>query len=336
MPQYFFYMFFFLFLIACDKEEIKPSVPQGNWEKGRAPSIEARNEPVIFTVNEEICLGLGHYNALWPQHFNQFVNFDLKSGWNPNKHLPPFPGKGRGEAVAFTIGHKAYVGLGYTFYSTDDPSAGYFTDFWVYDSQEKTWTRLPYDFPGVPRQQVVAFSLNGKGYVGSGLSAERKILGDFYEFDPPTGWKRIADIDERRYGATAFVANGTAYVCLGKTENGYIRHVTKFIPETKTWKGIFTTVATEEGPICINAASFVIRQNGTDYPYIAGGAKTDTPTEYKPLSDCWGLDPKIETWVKVASFPHPVSKGIGFTKEGIGFILSLEEDSMQTWEFVTH
>lgn len=99
-------MFFFLFLIACDKEEIKPSVPQGNWEKGRAPSIEARNEPVIFTVNEEICLGLGHYNALWPQHFNQFVNFDLKSGWNPNKHLPPFPGKGRGEAVAFTIGIK--------------------------------------------------------------------------------------------------------------------------------------------------------------------------------------------------------------------------------------
>lgn len=56
---------------------------------------------------------------------------------------------------------------------------------------------------------------------------------DFYEFDSETGWKQISDIARARVRATAFVANGYGYVCLGVGADD----IQKFDPKSNTWKG---------------------------------------------------------------------------------------------------
>ena len=67
----------------------------------------------------------------------------------------PFKGRPRSGAIAFTIGSKAFVGLGY---DGDE----YINDFYVYDIAMGYWETKT-SFPGVARERAVAFSINGKG-----------------------------------------------------------------------------------------------------------------------------------------------------------------------------
>ncbi len=88
-----------------------------------------------------------------------------------------FPSLGREYAISFTIGDKAYVGLGF---SNDGDN----NDLWEYDQELDQWSQKA-DFPGLPREAAVAFSIAGKGYVGLGtnlfFSASYK---DVWEYDP--------------------------------------------------------------------------------------------------------------------------------------------------------
>jgi N-acetylneuraminic acid mutarotase len=62
----------------------------------------------------------------------------------------PFKGSRRSGAVVFTIGNKAYIGLGF---NGDD----YFTDFYEYDLDLGFW-KTKASFTGVPRERAVAFA----------------------------------------------------------------------------------------------------------------------------------------------------------------------------------
>src|SRR5688500_12343651 len=70
----------------------------------------------------------------------------------------PFKGRPRSGAAVFTIGTKAFVGLGF---DGDD----YLSDFYVLDINSGFW-EAKQNFPGVSRERAIAFSINGKGYVG--------------------------------------------------------------------------------------------------------------------------------------------------------------------------
>src|SRR5205823_2846144 len=94
-------------------------------------------------------------------------------------------------------------------------------------------------FPGSARSGAVAFTLNGKGYVGNGyniVNGSNHPLRDFWEFDPAGGtagtWKRIADfgspnvlaqdtVGTRRYGCGAFTVQNRAFVGWGVDVNNF-------------------------------------------------------------------------------------------------------------------
>ena len=66
---------------------------------------------------------------------------------------------------------KAYVGTGYR-PDQNTKTEQYFNDFYCYDPSTNTWSDAPTYLPdgAVARRDAVAFSLKGKGYVGTGIA----------------------------------------------------------------------------------------------------------------------------------------------------------------------
>jgi hypothetical protein len=113
-----------------------------------------------------------------------FVVFSNNEVWqfNPDSNTwsrkSDFPGIKRQLALSFTIGNDAYFGTGR---SVD----GALSDIWKYDFVTDSWTMVM-ELPG-SRYSALAFSLNGKAYIGFGLKYldnHPTDLYDFYEFDP--------------------------------------------------------------------------------------------------------------------------------------------------------
>ena len=132
----------------------------------------------------------------------QIINYGQYS-WNP---CQSFPGGGRLDAVAFSLNGKGYIGTGMK--DEEFETDKYFSDFWEYDPQSDTWTRIN-DLPGNPRAGATAMKINGNVYVGLGssdINNEKSYLNDWYRFNPSDGsWTRLNDFpDNGRYGAFTF------------------------------------------------------------------------------------------------------------------------------------
>lgn len=258
---------------------------------------------VMFSINDVPYIGLGDI-PLVGKNRCFFYYSDEKRSW---ESIGEYPGGAREGAVAFVIGNKAYVGLGITITidKENGPSSVRHDDFFVYDSETGTWDTRPVKFPGGPRAGTVAFSIEGKGYVGAGEGEKLlEYFADFYEFDPETGWKQISGIARARVRATAFVANGYGYVCFGVEADD----IQKFDPKSNTWKG--QPICYEKGEnaeIPSNIVSFVLNKDGRDFVYVNGG---------------WGYDPQKNIWKKV---DYPIFGEYGFTMGGRGYSMGMGE-----------
>jgi len=194
--------------------------------------------------------------------------------------LSDFEGVPRSDAVAFSIGNKAYVGTGYD-------GSDRLNDFWEYDSQLNNWTRKA-DFPGAPRNGAVGFGTDTKGYIGTGYSGVNR-LKDFWEYDPTTNtWRQIADFGgTARYGAVAFAINNKGYVGTGDDGN-FLKDFWEYDPATDQW----TQKLSLGGAKRRDAVAFVIEGNG----YVCTGINNGV---YE--ADCWEYDPVAAQWNKKRS-----------------------------------
>ena len=130
----------------------------------------------------------------------------------------------RSDAVVFVINDKAYYGLG-----EDANDGSELNDFYEFDpskisSPEGPWTRLAdlniavdgncSNILNRGRKEAVAFALNGKGYVLTGLEGtSSSFLNDVWEFDPDT--KEWTCLEKKflggiRGGASSFVIGNKA------------------------------------------------------------------------------------------------------------------------------
>lgn len=128
---------------------------------------------------------------------------------------PQSPGQ-IASGVSFVIGDYAYLGTGEkTEFGTN--TARPTNQFWRFDPSvenlDSAWTRIE-DFPGKSRYQAVAFTVNGKAYVGLGED-QTNCFNDFYEYTPGEGWVRKADFPNYRIRAAAFSVGNYGYVGTG-------------------------------------------------------------------------------------------------------------------------
>lgn len=147
-----------------------------------------------------------------------------------------FDGDSRSGAASFTIGDKGYLVGGY---DGDD----YLSDTWEYNSEDDYWiekaTEDGSEFPGDARTGAVGFTIDGKGYVGTGYNGSDELL-DFYEYDPETdSWSQKADfIGSARYSAIGFSINGKGYIGTGY-DGSEQKDFYEYDPTTDTWEQIY-------------------------------------------------------------------------------------------------
>lgn len=145
------------------------------------------------------------------------------------KQKAPFPGGGRVGAVAFSINGKGYMATGrYTKRVNGLSSTVIVKDFWEYDPASDKWTQKA-ELPAGERYEAVGFSLNGKGYLGTGFLGPNEIYKDFWEYNPSTDkWTQKADIGiHTRYSAFGFGLGDKGYVGGGTSSNAEYEQETK-------------------------------------------------------------------------------------------------------------
>lgn len=344
--------------VACDDDD-----HLGDWAKAPEFSGRLRNQAVSFVIGDYAYVGTGFGVDL--AEYTDFKKYNLNDGtWTD---VPDnFPGKGRHGAVAFVAekGGKtyAYVGLGYISANQIQGSDGtaeirakeYLKDFYRFDPTDNSWTKIE-DFPGEARRDAVAFTLDNYGYVGTGRADKALLFKDFYCFDPETETWNTEELGfkgDQRYGASAFVVNGAAYVCLGAKGSGYAQDVIKCTPlgggkvawdnmQALTDKpGVKQDKDYDRIPRAF-AVSFISNKgnDGESYAYIATGKGNNPSTvwKYNHKKDQWhqmeDLAPSAGNVVGAVSF---VADGYGYYTTGGTSIDPIDANSSSSTRYFTN
>ena len=157
-------------------------------QKAHFPGF-GRENASCFAISSKLYIGMGDENGTGSGGYSDFWEYDPSNdSWAQKAN---FGGGGRTGCLAFSIGGKGYVGMGYS-----DTSSQYKKDMWEYDAATDTWTRLG-DFPGIGVEESALFNLGGQEYIGFGYhdtSSKLLVLGDLWRYDTLSdSWTQLAN-----------------------------------------------------------------------------------------------------------------------------------------------
>lgn len=143
-------------------------------------------------------------------------------------------GSKRNDAAVFVIDQKAYLCSGVN-------NAMMVDDVWEYDATADKWTEKRriasvsdegYDdeYTSIVRSNAVAFTLNGKGYLTTGINGS--YVSSTWEYDPATDvWTEKTSFEGTgREGATGFSVKNRAFVGLGRSSSYRFDDMREFKP----------------------------------------------------------------------------------------------------------
>lgn len=239
-----------------------------------------------------------------------------------------FEGLPRSMAVSFVIDDFAYVGLGYN----DDSDNEYLTDFWKCDPSNEQWTRIA-DFPGSGRSSAVAFSVNGKGYVGTGYDGENK-LKDIWEYDPDLNvWTRKDDFaGGARFKAVAFSLGDYGYLGTGYGDD---------LVDKIDFFRFDPTAAAGNQWSKVRSIGGSKRRGATAFTYDGKAYVCTGINNGDFLTDMWEYDPTADSWTKKIDLDYDDSWSIlrqnacSFVLGGKGYVVAGEKTGTlrDIWEY---
>ncbi|GDX53230.1 hypothetical protein LBMAG27_22770 [Bacteroidota bacterium] len=164
---------------------------------------------------------------------------------------------------------------------------------------EWVWTKkasLPF---GCKRDRAVSFSINGFGYLGTGLDSANMVRTDFWKYDTLTdSWSQVADFPgTARRDAVAFVIDSFAYVGTGIDDSSawgtIMSDFYRYDASLNNWIQI-DSMGSGLSYGVFKAASFSVGGKG----YVSTGRVWGAP-----VSETWMYDPGIDTWTQKMNFP---------------------------------
>lgn len=291
---------------------------QGTWLQKANYGGGTTYRAVGCSIGNKGYAGTGVYNS-------DFWEWDQST--NVWTQKADFGGGGRDWATCFAIGNKVYVGTG----GLPD-----FNDLWEWDQSTNVWAQKAslgaVDSNGIGvlgRVGAVGFSINGKGYIGTGNNGA-SFFKDFWEYDPLTdSWTQKANFGGvGRFGAVGFSIGNKGYIGTGSDGNGHVlKDFWEYDPVSDTW----TQMADFGGVGRYSATSFVI---GTKV-YLGTGLILNSPY---CVGDFWSWDQNTNLWTPSADFPGGMrSRAIGFSIGDVGYIGtgtdSNNTDAGDFWEY---
>lgn len=213
-----------------------------------------RRNAVGFALHGKGYVGTGRNNLETTYDTTQFKEFyeytPETDGW---RRVQDFPVPVYG-AVSFVIGDYAYVGTGRSCQDTDGNgrfSCSMIKDFYRFDprSGELDSLGLPMGLwepiPPMPtlsgRRHAVGFSINGIGYVATGVTPDGHSRG-VYAYNPASKtWKRKTDFPgSPRQKAVSFTIANRAYLATGsnagiKGELSTFKDLWEYVPTENVW-----------------------------------------------------------------------------------------------------
>jgi hypothetical protein len=221
------------------------------------------------------CIGTKGYIGTGIESFNSFKNdfWEYDPSANTWTQKANFGGTKRRAAVGFSIGAKGYIGTGS---DTTWNTYNYKKDFWEYDPSTNTWTQKA-DCGGPGRLQAVGFSINSKGYIGTGYNNYTGALNDFWEYNPSTNtWTQKANFGGTpRSEAIGFGIGTKGYIgTAANTPNDFW----EYDPSTNTW--------TQKAVFSGNPRQAAVGFSRGNKGYIGTGL-ADVPPNFPLLNDFW-------------------------------------------------
>ena len=143
------------------------------WESKAPFPGPGRYWPVAFSIGTNGYVGTG---ADVGTIFNDFWEYNsLTNSWLQKANVGGSP---RTYAAGFSIGSKGYIGGG----AAAGGYAAGLSDFWEYNPTSNQWIQKA-NIGGAGKDRTTGFSLNNKGYIGTGLNSG-VYLNDFWEYEP--------------------------------------------------------------------------------------------------------------------------------------------------------
>ncbi|HUM48326.1 MAG TPA: hypothetical protein PLD84_15450, partial [Chitinophagales bacterium] len=132
------------------------------WTKKADFGGAGRANAVGFSIGNKGYIGTGYFYDGSDHFFKDFWEYDPDTDTWTQK--ADFGGTARFSPVGFSIGDKGYVGTGFD----GTPFPDYLKkDFWEYDPAINSWKQKA-DFGGTARYVATGFSIDSKGYIGTG------------------------------------------------------------------------------------------------------------------------------------------------------------------------
>lgn len=190
----------------------------------------------------------------------------------------------------------------------------------------QSWTEVS-PFLGTERDDGVAFSINGKGYAGTGFAEGFVLTNDFYAYDPDVdSWSGVASLpSEPRQYCGRFTIADTGYVVCGFGQSGYLNELWAYHPKSDTWS--------QKAPFPGQPRSSPIAFSIAGKAYVGTGRNGDIY-----FDDFWEYDPEQDAWFQLNDFPgEPRFEAIGMNLGSFGFagLGRLQDNSFTTdwWQF---
>ncbi|MDO9153456.1 MAG: hypothetical protein Q7U47_07085 [Paludibacter sp.] len=147
----------------------------GTWIKLTNFSGQARAGGIAGTNNNHIYFGTG-YRTFMEKDWWEY--FPVTDSWIQRKSMPD---SGRVNSISISVSDRIFVSTGR--YFAGNLTGGHVkSDIIEYDTERNVWYERG-NIKASGRENAIAFTLNGKGYIGFGEN-DTEILNDLWSFEP--------------------------------------------------------------------------------------------------------------------------------------------------------